>query len=80
MIIWTMGELSRLRDQGMLPTMRAKCFRCGDTLTTPCVVWSGGDADETGDETLIAMHPKCAEAVGADLVHDGSKAQEKGPR
>ena len=78
MIIRTMAELGRLRDMGVLPTMRPKCFRCGMTLSVPCVVWVGGDADDVHpDMNIIALHPECAEAVGADLISDGHQAQGK---
>ncbi len=78
MIVWTTAEAVRLLDGGMVTGMRARCFRCGEPVAPPLVVWVGADADETPSEvTVIAMHPTCAEAVGADLLHDGHVAQGK---
>ncbi len=73
MIIRTIGEASRLRDGGLLGGMRPTCFRCGEPLTPPIVVWVGHDGDDQHPEaSVIAMDPECARAVGADLIHDGN--------
>ncbi len=41
-------------------------------------MWAGADADEQHPAVgVIALHPVCAEAVGAALIHDGHMAQGK---
>jgi hypothetical protein len=73
MIVWTTAEAVRLLDGGMVTGMRARCFRCGEPVSPPLVVWVGADGDDEHDSTVIALHPKCSELVGADLIHDGDK-------
>lgn len=51
------------------------CFRCGEKLPLPFVMWSGLDGNEEKDSTEIALHPSCAQALGANLVADGANAE-----
>lgn len=78
MIIQTIAEAARLLNEGIVSGMRGTCFRCGELLAPPLVVWAGADATDTQpDVSVITLHPECAEAVGAALIHDGHKAQGK---
>jgi hypothetical protein len=51
------------------------CFRCGDKLSVPFVMWSGLDGNEKTESTEIALHTSCAQALGANLIADGTNAE-----
>lgn len=59
------------------------CFYCDEPLTLPFVHWAGVPKDGSEDPKLhfadgqIALHPGCAEKLGACLISDGSQAQGK---
>lgn len=46
------------------------CFRCGEGLLFPFVMWVGLDGNEETDSTEIALHPSCARVLGANLIAD----------
>lgn len=79
MIIWTWAEFAKLKNMGMVQAMRTNCFRCGEDLReAPIVIWDGDDSDDDHpDPGVIALHPACAETLGASLISDGIRAQGK---
>lgn len=44
------------------------CFRCGEPLTLPYVMWAGVTKQ-------IALHPGCAQLLSANLLADGLRAE-----
>jgi hypothetical protein len=76
-ILRTVGDVTRYINEKAITGIRPMCFRCGQRLIPPLVVWLGADEETTQNVTVIALHPQCAELLGASLVHDGADAQGK---
>jgi hypothetical protein len=44
----------------------SRCFKCGERLTVPCVMWNG-------IPDKIWLHSDCAEHLGERLIHDSKQ-------
>lgn len=69
-------EAKELADQETVPWFTVIdpphefCFVCGEKLTIPAIVWSGGDSRR------IWMHPQCADRLCVGLMRDVKEFNE----